>query len=539
MEESNLNFYEHKFDEESKTIEKMLEYSLFLPKIKSIESEDSQKWISEALRQCYENCHKNIFKKIESNNFFGSAPCDIKIDGTKTIGKLLLNLRFTESSFTNDFESFKGDFFATTLLSHCIMAAYDTTIKLLFSDEKITTYSLGKIQNQGFNRLVRKKLISKPDFKTSRIENSGINIETGYKIRNVKERSSDGSNLKKAIKSHKSLYDLEGFKNFSNLHKEEINLYSADILYSLINVRAQKFKPFLRLYGVAEKPSGLENESGHKDWEIFCYVYRELYTNMPSIECFDNAADRLYYYYKLENLLGLDLANNIIQNNFEMKLFNRPYPKDNGGFDILSEISRFPNVFSRNLYLKYAFSYIKYDLSVHESSLLKLDPSNTIALMEIDSSFDFNEWMIVFGKFCKFFNKLVFPVEEWYFFLTLKKTVDKHMGKKSKRDKVLKLNEVLTDYINANAEYIEYPMGKLSQEFVIPKENKFYEDQTDIGILLSLFNKAKSNKKFPLSPLNQTDLMPEKKEGDGKENNAHEIYYGALMQNYISAVISL
>lgn len=526
MDENNLSDYIKKFKLDSIISERILEYSLFMPKIEAIDSKNPENWVSEAVSQCFEKCHKNLFIATEESTFFGIHPSSIIIDGKNTISDLMQKNDDMGTKCMKGFSGLKHDFFAKTLLSHCLIAAYDTTMKLLPIDCDITSYALEIVNNKGFRRLMEEGLISKPSFKISKTKNSGKN-----------DRSSDGANRKKAISTHISLYKLEGFKRFFEINTGKANIYSADILYSLTKVNAKTFNAFLELYNVSGNISDIEKDRAYKNWGHFCNVYGQLYTDILKNDIGDNDVDRLYYYYKLENILGLDLANNIFYAINEAKKADKHFLSGYDIYTMVAEISRFPNVFSRNLYLRYALSSAWESDYIYDSCFINSMPADGIYQF-MDKKSDFNVWMLAFDKFCKFFDQLVFPVEEWYFFLTLKKTVDEHMGEKSSPvDKVLKLNEVLATYINANAQYIVHPFIEKYQKFGTPEKFGFSKENPDIAMILSFFDNAKSGKEFPLSSLSKESLIPKEKEGRNVgDKDKHMIQYIALMQQYISFI---
>lgn len=533
MEDKNLaNNYTKKFYKFITEIENILEYSLFLPRIKPVRSTSEEDWVSEAVRQCYENCYNNLFSQI-GNSFFGGDNI-IKIDGQNEYFKLLDN-------YNKKFKSMKGfeccqyNFFAKSLLSHCIMASYDTTFRLLPFDN-ITSYALTKIENRGLQELQDRKQIDISKGKVCTEKNQGINEETGEQIGGVNDRSGDASNLSDKIDSHSSLYELESFKTFFDFDEDNhIKLVFADILYSLLQVYGTTFEAFIKLYK-SDRDMDYHGSHTHKDWNLFCRVYEKLYSEKTLKDIFPNNADRLYYYYKLENTFGLSLANEIFQNVRSLKKEKKPYPDGINDIKLLSGINCFPNVFSRNIYLKHAFAYIRDEWSVYDSYLLR--PTSSNAGMDLQRyrayEFNYNEWALALDRFCKFYNKLIFPAIEWYFFLILKKTVDKHIA--APEDRIPKLNKLLAIYINDNAEHLEYPLGDTFPTYTLAENNEFSKEEPDIAILLSFFNSAKSHKTFPLSYLNKEFLVPKKGKSEAEEN-AYTIRYRELIQNYIKSVI--
>ncbi len=523
-----------KFNKACSTIEKILEYSLYFPEIEPIDSECEDDWVPLALLKCHQNCHKNLFEKIEYN-FFGitiSNGSDDILNSicTSSINQVVYDKAYAESAKSLTF--FKSDFFAKTLLSHCLIAAYDTTVRL-FPFKQITSFGLNKIKNTGLDKLLCDYLGQ------DKYYDINYSIKTADVLHAVKANRknitpSEATRLTNKINTHsQSILNLKGFTKFFNADQidNSIEFCYADIVYLVCGINARTFTMFSNM---CQTECKTEEGRALTNWKCFCKIYEELYNKTRSKDSWFDDTDRLYFYYKLENIFGLDLANTIFHAIQSLNKENKSYPDGANEYKVLAEISRFPNVFSRNLYLEYAFEHIRYERSAHNSCFLKPSPAEAWGTSIIPSQFNFTEWMFVFEKFCKLFNKLIFPVEEWYFFLILKKTVDEYYNAESD-EKIIKLNRLLKEYINQNAVHIEQPLSNYFQEFPTPKIYEYSQEAPNIAMLLSLFDKAKSKKDFPMSILRKKDLMPEKEEGMSN-SSLHDICYNVLLQTYISFI---
>lgn len=528
MAKNSINRFTKKYDKTCKIAESILEYSLFLPEITPIRSKNEKDWVPEAMHQCYVNCHRNLFCQTQYH-FLGFKLTSVNIDGVK-IGDYVPDLKKDNI----DSECITPDFFAKTLLSHCVMAAYDATMRLLPFNKDISSYTFGKIKNHGFHKMLEENLVDISNFTIRRLNDPKISQVTRDKI----EKLNQLSNQKSLLDSHNGIFKLESFKNFFGIEKgKAISIYSADVLSSLVDINSRAFQHFCQLY--IKDAGETKADDLYKNWKHFREFYKNLYVDMTEKDFWANDVDKLYYYYKMENIFGLDLIDNIFHEIKILKKSKKFFPDGINNFKTLAEIGRFPNVFSRNFYLRNAFEYIKEEVYINNSCFLNSTSAKaweeTVSLYNL---FNINEWMLAFEKFCKFFNRLVFPAEEWYFFLTLMKTVDKHMGKNLKlANKALKLNEVLTAYIHDNAEFIAYPSDKHFKEFKMPEKRWSSAGKPDVKRLLLLYNDVQQHKEFPLSSLNKENLLPKQDEdvSSGKPT-AHDIYYKAFMQNYITTI---
>ena len=480
------------FLERAKNAKNTLEYSLFLPKIQPVlhpASDDSI--ISDIIVQCLRNCHCNLFRAMQYKFF--SVQC---LDKDSHIPDIFYEFKPAYSeNYTYD-DIWKSDFFASTLMSQCIMSSYDMVLHLL-PFEKISPYTLNKFKNNGFYKLNQSNLINTQSFTYPQISlNASGNT------------SAEASTLYQKIISHLEDWKKGFLRDFSDIGTNGyIDLYSADILYNVTQINASSFHKFSNLYTNFDY-----NNSPRQNWNFFCKMYRQLeYPSYHDLKNDNNTpiADKLHYYYRLENIFALELCYTFYQSINLLRNENTTYPDGINNLKTIAAISRFPNVFSRDNYLQYAFSFIRQNLSAHKSYFLDAPPATNIVNFIENDKFDFNEWNIVFEKFCLFFNNLIFPAEEWYFFLTLYNTVKYHFSDKACCPKsiLLKMANLLSTYINKNYEYITMYWKCPCISDNTPQEYQYTNDNPDISKLLSMFKTINQNTPLSLPYFDRENII--------------------------------
>lgn len=441
-----------------------LNYTLHLPDIVPI-AESKERWVSQALIQCHKACHPRLFF-LKNYYFFGGSFREA--DGSSGLYNSLCFYR--EPSYNSEDEPnfLKEDFFADTILLQCVMSAYDSVIQMLSTP--IKPY---KIENSckalGYNWL----------------KANGVSCSIPSA-----ERSSEASNLTSRIIKHMK-YSNESLKSVFEIEvKGSYNSAQSDLLYKIANIDARPYKNFMDLY--RWDYNNIYKERTLKDhWKIASNFYsyildnkstrarKKIYDEPEPVLSISRTTDQLYYLYRVENIFGLELANCIEQNISRLKEAGKPCPDGINNLRSLAQISRLPNAFSRPFYLQFAMDSFWNEDSLQDGFFDKLfDPASLMYTLE-KKAFDINKWHILFEKFCRFFGDLIFPVYEWYFFLTLIDTVNaaypeiytEEQEEKSSanctgqtsmgigREQLLILQEVLSTFIEQHYKEIQNPLS--------------------------------------------------------------------------------
>lgn len=441
--------------------EKTLEYTLLLPRINAVDiNGPKSELIDAALFETYKNCHCKLSKKF-NYNFFG------RFNSTESIGTLFQSTSF--NSDKNISEIYKNDFFGSSILSQCIMAAYDTCIQLLTTEQYITTYAITKLKDCGFNQCIEEGRLKPPFHIERQTDHSSASSST--------KASSLQTKLDNRIRTFKhNKFDTTGLVDKDH----HINFNMSALLYKITDMPASDFKHFLSLYnaGFAAKNSYKKHEyiRNFCDYMDYNFIFEKEFEKLSNAK----RTDFLYYYYKLENIFNISLANCTAQflNRLEQKGL---YPNGKNELENIALISTFPNIFSRNLYLQYALESI-YDLSnIYNNNFSILSQPNIGMYYAEDHPYNIYKWNITLKRFYNFFTKFIIPADEWHFIITLiKKLAPEENTLDSRLLQIMQ--SLLSDYISKNAERILYPAKSMLEAnqrcYIEPIENinKYNED---------------------------------------------------------------
>lgn len=489
-----LNIFQNNLE----TARRTLEYSLFLPEITILDNlATDDTIISQAISNCFQNCHIQLFKNTGYKFWCRHR---LKSENIKQYIPI-----FLDENLSTDTKILEKDFWASTLLSDCIMASYDKVLSLL-SFETVSPYALNKFDNLGFCKLKETNLIN-----TLNERFPYQSLDEMYLATESQHSSAEASTLRQKIQTHKTDWNLGFLRKCEPIdNNTHIPLHSSQLLNNVLNIKAPSFHKLSTMY---HSPLVSKENFPSKNWSHYCNTYKVLgYTNCRPIDFLDPAAlvDQLHYYYQLENTFAFDLASFSIQSIKQLREEGHVYPDGINDYKILAQISRMPNVFSRNAYLQYALEFIRTKEPVHDSCFVTpVSPTSVVDRSET-YKFDFNEWNIVLSRFCHFFNNLIFPAEEWYFFLTLYDTVKFTLSGQNCtiRDVLLKMQHLLATYINQNHSYLTKYWHCSNIESINPNDIEYDRKNPDISILLSAFCDANPDTELSLACFCKKNLMP-------------------------------
>lgn len=376
-----------------KEAEHILKYTLLLPAPTAVADTEQSSWISGSLDMLFSNCISKIFQN-HAGDFFG---------------QVLPQYEFHELPPTSYYK--KESLFPKTLLLHCIIYAYSVISSLTSSFQ--TTYSSVNM-----------------DFK------SGLNKN------DTTLRSSEATRLSGAIKRHLSVMEKQSFPQFFNIKKStQIETSQAALFHSIMEFEARKFGSVLRLYNYSENDSTAKKAENSLDKAI------ELYTQLIE-QAPDDIPEKLLWFYRVENIFGFDLLSEILSGIKDLKANNREYPNGINSYRTLSCANRLPNSLYRPLYIRYSFSAINQNFSQQTYFFGQLIDDLTSFGYRVDSEIlNIHTWHIFFERFCRFFSNFLCPVVEWYFMLTLVKTVKEHLPESSLEEQAAALTSSLRQYM--------------------------------------------------------------------------------------------
>ena len=491
----NFNLEQFKFyREESKNT---LLYTLLLPNIDKITGNEDT-WVEKALNQTFCSCHRRFFR--DNYDFFGYYKVE--------------DFSFSSLIYKNHYDSndLSEDFFASTILSQCVMSSYDTVMQLILSDfEKLTPYAMSnKIEYNSYNSLRKLNIISDDFIKIFRIEENSDALSRASLCRNK-------------LIAHLDCLKYTKFQNYFPTDVSDLSLLQSDILYRINDFHTTSYKEIIKFY--TNEAKTLTPVSKVQQWNQLSSFYNKLMYTLP-----EDPVDYLYYLYRTEKIFNLNLASCLVQNvNFLQNIGMYPNYKD---MNVLSIISKMPNVFSRTVYLQFAFEAIENQANFNKSFFDRIDDIGTFMSKRDSKEFNFHEWSLYFKKYCKFFSNLIFPVFEWYFFLSLLETAEENS--KDTRSALLLLQKVLYDFIknkrtslwgkygfcdsllpDKSKKMIFFPyyserddMNKIKNPLV--NFQKYYGDDTfNITVVLHNFYEISDDEIHPLPVLNRKTWLQE------------------------------
>ena len=257
------------------------------------------------------------------------------------------------------------------------------------------------------------------------------------------------------IKTHITFYNNYGLKKAFLYNVNRVFYATHDLFYDLLDISVKELEHAFRLF-TKEMPriSALSSS-----WNMLVDINEKLKSRAPK----NNDAERLLYLYRLENLLGVDLASTIIGNIQDLEESNALFPDGINELQNLPLLFHFPNSLSRSLYAQYALQYLKaVSLDIYDNT----DYSYTLDMKSIYSKerdqktplyfSAMHEWNISFLHFCNCFIKITIPITFWRFFISLMYYTDAlDKNGQLKRDIVQEIIAELKRRLSENAARID------------------------------------------------------------------------------------
>lgn len=485
--------YVSDFYKSLKEAEATLEYTLLFPKIQPITDSNSDKWIEEALLRTYTNCHLKIFHQNQYN-FFGTIPQQ-QIGKDYPLYRQMNNFYQDSVYFVQNL--YQNDFFASSILNQCLMSAYDSIIKLIHP-YYISVSSLFQIAEIGFTELTHRKLI---DYNQERLYKNCSEVTFPNPRSPEDDLDNRLPNLRNTLKHYHTV-----FKNGCPLLSDSISesqwtlLCNSDIIYSIVTeINAKAFSSFLSMYNnkfLSQYSHAKKLDEIHN--ALYHAMENAMNTRLTSNKSKINFIDQLYFYYRIERIFSLDLLNCIFQNIIGLKNSKSIYPDGVNELREIAAIGKLPNVFSRNAYLQYAFEAIKGKSDISKSIFWQKErPLYQSAFGKLSDEYPLRIWRDIFLHFACFFGDYAIPIQEWYFLITLFKTVSLHDTNLSQStelglSELQKLQKLLAIFIEKNAynicrqidRFMCYRCPKQKQSYYII--HPLFEPKTTSGVFSCL-----------------------------------------------------
>lgn len=326
------------------------------------------------------------------------------------------------------------------MIYDCIMFCYHVLLNRYTSNLKPTPYAVNtKIKNIGYNELIDKKSII-------------IDKSNHLKFQYTKSPDDygDSSNFIKQYKSHIKLMD-EVWKT-DNLPASNYSFADSNSVYLIATTK----KPILKLLystkdNKASKAESLEVLKAIK--EIKNLVCNPISHDELSSSSYKT--DLLYQYYLNESFFNIDLEYTLLsmliyqdKKNYEMT--------DMHSLRTICSCCNLQNIFSRKIFINYAFCYIdsqnnSYDnfWKDHQSSQ-EDDIFSSKYKFKKPSRFSYDQWLEQFELFTGYFSKYVFPIYAWGFLSLFLDTIERDNPELEHVQQIEIGLKTLADYIDTH-----------------------------------------------------------------------------------------
>lgn len=505
--------------------QKILEYTLLLPKISPCN--DTINPVETSLLYTYQNCHCRLYEK--TLDIFGSC-----INSNSWSFSISTNNSICESLDA----IYKQNFFASTILSHCLISAYDAIIQCFFNSTHISRYKLCQFEAKGFNELYITQQLEK---------NASLFMPKRYNKEYEGHKNDSFQNFNNKIKRRFNYFQKKHIDSIFFLDEKPI-LSMSDILFLITQLSSKDLNTFFSLYENENSLKSTNASTEKQNW----YAISNFFKDFPSLESIIDSknsnindgilVDKLYLYYKTERFFNIQLANCLFH---ELKNLEDHYPDCSPSNiasikETLSLICNFPNIFSRNLYLQYAFDAIH-----HKNNLYSCfdKPIDGVFVDNKMVPFSLPMWSLLFRKYCRFFCQYMFPAEEWFFFITLLKTLEPNFPLNIKDNEIhnilQKAQKELVKYIAGNIDKILSPLSLMHvSPPVVPPINENINNNggtnPPISSILCCFKNYSFIRKEPLSTLNKDNFLPLRT----TENNSRNQLIKSIHKQYIDSIIN-
>lgn len=440
--------------------------------------------IPEVMKSC-QKCCQGLFidraassdKKI-SFNFFGSL---------SSINPSVLENPSHRLSFLDEFPPNKQMYpemsnigFPTMILDHCVISCYHAVLTELLGNKTVTAYEMvNDIKSQGIYSLYKKDKLN--------LQSEPILKKKDLYFKPNSTKSSVASDFGKKAQTHikvlsstQPLFKAEGSNDTNGFF-----LQFADIFSYICNIDARRWK--FRSSEISE----------NNRFDIL-EKFKELSQNLFPDSNIDTV-DKLYKCYIIERISNVKLISCLLKNIDIIEKNSKYILCQEEIINTLCLCQKFPNVFSRQYFIQYAFDKLINEpisyLDFWHNHRLDMSTNVLESPLKPVLHFQFVRWLEQFSLFCNYMSEYVIPIYEWCFTNMIMDTIEKNFlpntGKETAKNEIKHRTNLLTAY-EALSEYIQ----QNSQQIICPV---LFDKQPRT---LSFVTEAGSNLVFPSIPAN-------------------------------------
>lgn len=348
------------------------------------------------------------------------------------------------------------------ILHHCILSSYHAVLTCLLQNQSVSSYTIAnKIKAYGIQSLKKKGILS--------LEKDKILCKTGE----GDMVSSKGSDFDKSVKTHRKIDFLSNAMNLiTNEDPEDFsgcsyNLQFSELCYRICDKKAADWKKI-------NKKSKLE---AIRELTAYMEPHDTSFKKIETIHFKGNMTDALYHYYLTERIFNFGLFFSLLDNITQIENRTNYRLCQEHIISTLCLCKNLPNVFSRQVFLKYAFEPLESEPSSYEDFWHHNDTEKSKIVLEMAEHpriFDFSRWTVQYKSFFKYMYKYATPVYEWCFINMLMESIEQVLSNESHYDHLLKALEVLDEYMGKNYSTIIHPFQVKGNVLDIITEHQNY-----------------------------------------------------------------
>ncbi len=439
--------------------------------------------ISEVTKSCQKCCQGLFRDTIDLSyenilfNFFGTLPPMAVATLKNASYKLSFLDRFPPNNQLYPKMSHIG--YPTMILDHCVLSCYHAVLTELLGNKTVTSYEMvNDIKLQGIYSLYKRNKLNFQSEPILKKKNPNLYFESNSK------KSSSASDFGKKAQTHikaltstQPIFKAEDFNDTNGFF-----LQFADIFSHICDIDVRRWK-FL---------SSKINENNKFDiLERFKLLSEELFPAKDKKTYV--TVDNLYYFYIMERISNVKLISCLLKNIDFIEKNTQYILSQEETINTLCRCQKFPNVFSRQYFIQYAFDQlinkpISY-LDFWHRHRLDMSTSVLKSTLKPIKHFQFVRWLEQFSLFCDYMSEYVIPIYEWCFTNMLMDTIEKNFVPDTDKEKIINKFTHRTNLVTAYEVLSEY-MQQNSEQIICPVP---FDEQPGT---LSFVTKAESDLKF-------------------------------------------
>lgn len=410
-------------------------------------------------------CCDGLFREDHSLpdtfNFFGSLPL-----GKKPDPLFYLNYIRPSSKLTS---------IPSMILHHCILSSYHAILTELLQNYRVSSYAMvNNIKTYGFQSLKKNGMVL---LKDNRIKFKGQKDD----IRSSK-KSSLTSDFIRVVNSHKKIDLLSNImKLMINSESEDSSNYNYSLQFSELCYRICQIKaPSWKRIKVTSKLEAIKNTAASIEPHDISLRKICIKNNFNG-----NRTDTLYHYYLTERIFNFSLFFSLLENIKQIESKTNYRLDQEYIIPILCLCKELPNVFSRQVFLKYAFGQIESKPESYSDFWLHNNYEKRYSMVELSrypKGFHFHRWIEQYKLFFKYLSSYIIPIYEWCFINMLLESIEQSSPNGTHFENLSEALDLLNKYMEKNGEAIMHPIQ--SEKDVLD-----FIKQDGYDILLKQFNK--------------------------------------------------